>query len=35
VRVDGEVVEDPRLRLSAGSYLLKVGKRRFAKVKIV
>jgi tyrosyl-tRNA synthetase len=34
VRVDGEVVRDPKLRLSAGSYLLKVGKRRFAKVRL-
>ncbi len=34
VRVDGEVVEDPTLRLSAGAYLLKVGKRRFARVRL-
>jgi tyrosyl-tRNA synthetase len=34
VRVDGEVVADPTLRLSAGSYLLKVGKRRFARVQL-
>jgi tyrosyl-tRNA synthetase len=35
VRVDGEVVADPTLRLSAGSYLLKVGKRRFARVRLI
>jgi tyrosyl-tRNA synthetase len=34
VRVDGEVVADPTLRLSAGAYLLKVGKRRFARVRL-
>jgi len=34
VRVDGEVVADPTLRLPAGSYLLKVGKRRFARVRL-
>jgi tyrosyl-tRNA synthetase len=35
VRIDGEVVADPTLRLSAGSYLLKVGKRRFARVRLI
>jgi tyrosyl-tRNA synthetase len=35
VRVDGGVVADPTLRLSAGSYLLKVGKRRFARVRLI
>ncbi len=35
VRVDGEVVADPTLRLSAGCYLLKVGKRRFARVRLI
>ncbi|MDJ0853155.1 MAG: tyrosine--tRNA ligase [Myxococcota bacterium] len=34
VSVDGEGVSDPRLRLSPGSFLLKVGKRRFARVRI-
>ncbi len=34
VRVDGEVVTVPTLRLRAGSYLLKVGKRRFARVRL-
>jgi tyrosyl-tRNA synthetase len=34
VRINDEIVGDPRLRLSVGSYLLKVGKRRFAKVRI-
>jgi len=34
VRIDGEVVADPALRLSAGTYLLKVGKRRFARVRL-
>ncbi len=35
VRVDGEVIADPALRLSAGAYLLKVGKRRFARVRLI
>jgi tyrosyl-tRNA synthetase len=35
VRVDGEVVADPTLRLPAGCLLLKVGKRRFARVRLV
>ena len=34
VRVDGKGVDDPTLRLEAGSYLLKVGKRRFARVTL-
>jgi len=34
VRVDGEVVGDPTLRLPAGCFLLKVGKRRFAQVRL-
>ena len=34
VSLDGEGVSDPRLRLPGGSYLLKVGKRRFARVRI-
>jgi tyrosyl-tRNA synthetase len=32
VSVSGETVRDPALRLGEGSYLLKVGKRRFAQV---
>ena len=35
VRIDGEAVSDGKLHLGPGSYLLKVGKRRFAKVRIV
>lgn len=34
VRIDAEVVLDPSLRLAPGSYLLKVGKRRFARVQV-
>lgn len=34
VRVDGSRVEDRSLSLSAGSYVLQVGKRRFARVEI-
>jgi tyrosyl-tRNA synthetase len=34
VRVDGEVVGDPTLRLPTGCFLLKVGKRRFAQVRL-
>jgi len=32
VQLDGERVEDPTRRVGPGSYLLKVGKRRFARV---
>ena len=32
VRVDGGVVEDRNLRLQAGTYVLQVGKRKFARV---
>jgi tyrosyl-tRNA synthetase len=34
VAIDGAPVADPALRLPAGSYLLKVGKRRFARVRL-
>ncbi|MCZ6806685.1 MAG: tyrosine--tRNA ligase [Deltaproteobacteria bacterium] len=34
VRLDGELALDPALRISPGSYLLKVGKRRFARVQL-
>jgi len=34
VRLDGEPVSDPNLRLGPGSYLLQVGKRRFARVTL-
>jgi tyrosyl-tRNA synthetase len=34
VSLDGEPVSDATLRLTAGSYLLKVGKRRFCQVRI-
>jgi len=34
VRIDGGVVADPTLRLPAGAFLLKVGKRRFARVRL-
>jgi tyrosyl-tRNA synthetase len=34
VQVDGERVADPLLRLAPGAYLLKVGKRRFARVQL-
>ncbi|WP_010110356.1 tyrosine--tRNA ligase [Verminephrobacter aporrectodeae] len=32
VRIDGSVVSDKGLRLGAGTYVLQVGKRRFARV---
>jgi tyrosyl-tRNA synthetase len=35
VQLDAELVRDASLRLSRGSYLLRVGKRRFARVRIV
>lgn len=34
VRLDGEGVNDPTLRLAAGQFLLQVGKRRFARVTL-
>ena len=34
VELDGALVDDPTLRLGAGAYLLKVGKRRFARVRL-
>ena len=34
VRVDGERVEDKGLKLPAGSYVVQVGKRRFARVTL-
>jgi tyrosyl-tRNA synthetase len=34
VRINDEIVADPTIRLTAGSYLLKVGKRRFAQVRL-
>jgi tyrosyl-tRNA synthetase len=32
VQIDGERVADPTLRLAPGSYLIKVGKRRFVRI---
>jgi len=34
VRIDGTVVSDKSLKLNAGSYVVQVGKRRFAKVTL-
>jgi tyrosyl-tRNA synthetase len=34
VRIDDDVVQDPKIRLKPGSYLLRVGKRRFAQVRL-
>jgi len=34
VQLDGDRVEDPTLRLPPGSYLVKVGKRRFARITL-
>jgi len=34
VSIDGEPERDPTRRLAPGSYLLKVGKRRFARVRV-
>ncbi len=34
VAIDGAPVADPALRLSRGAYLIKVGKRRFAKIRL-
>ncbi len=35
VRIDGKRIEDKGLKLPAGTYVVQVGKRRFAKVTIV
>jgi tyrosyl-tRNA synthetase len=34
VRIDEGTVEDPHKRLSGGEYLLQVGKRRFARIRV-
>jgi tyrosyl-tRNA synthetase len=34
VRIDGQRIEDKGLRLAAGSYVVQVGKRRFARVAL-
>ena len=34
VELDGQRVEDPSLRLAAGAYLLRAGRRRFARVRV-
>jgi tyrosyl-tRNA synthetase len=34
IQVDGQRVDDPATRLGAGSYLLRAGRRRFARVRI-
>jgi tyrosyl-tRNA synthetase len=35
VRIDGQRIEDKGLKLQAGTYLVQVGKRRFARVTLV
>ena len=34
MRIDGERIEDKALRLPAGTYVVQVGKRRFARVTL-
>jgi tyrosyl-tRNA synthetase len=34
VRVDGSVVSDKALKLDAGTYVVQVGKRKFARVQL-
>lgn len=34
VRVDGNIIEDRGLQLEAGTYVIQVGKRKFARVKL-
>jgi tyrosyl-tRNA synthetase len=34
VRVDGGVVADKGLKLAAGTYVVQVGKRKFARITI-
>ncbi len=35
LKIDGQQVKDEQLKLSSGEYVLQVGKRRFAKVKVL
>ncbi len=35
VRIDGKKCEDEQLKLEKGEYILQVGKRKFAKVKVI
>jgi tyrosyl-tRNA synthetase len=35
VRIDGSVVSDKTLKLEPGTYVVQVGKRRFAKVTLL
>jgi tyrosyl-tRNA synthetase len=35
VRIDGSVVSDKGLKLGVGSYVVQVGKRKFARVTLV
>jgi tyrosyl-tRNA synthetase len=35
IAIDGERIEDPTLGLQAGTFLLRVGKRRFARVTLI
>jgi tyrosyl-tRNA synthetase len=34
VRIDGAVISDKGLKVDAGSYVVQVGKRKFAKVTL-
>lgn len=34
VRIDGDVVSDKALRLTAGTFVVQVGKRKFARVTV-
>ncbi|CAA6798593.1 MAG: Tyrosyl-tRNA synthetase (EC, partial [uncultured Sulfurovum sp.] len=34
VRIDQEKVSDEKMNLSSGEYILQVGKRKFAKIKV-
>jgi tyrosyl-tRNA synthetase len=34
VKMDGETITDKQLKVEAGTYLLQVGKRKFAKVTL-
>ena len=35
VRVDGSVISDKGLKLQAGTYVVQVGKRKFARVTLI
>jgi tyrosyl-tRNA synthetase len=35
VKIDGQTVTDKAIKIEAGTYVVQVGKRRFAKINLV